>query len=272
MALKDFFKKLHSVDADEARAYIEREPAESFVLLDVRQPREYERDHIAGAVFVPLPELADRLDELPRDRPVIAYCAVGGRSSMAARFLAARGFDEVYNLTGGIEAWQGRVVTGPVGLHLPFIEEYDTFEKMLGLAYRMEHSLAAFYRGLSGRVGSTELDQLLERLAVWEEGHRAKLVDEAVRRGIAETALRDSASGPVMEGGFEPQAFQENHEAYLRSRNGVLEVAMMIETHALDLYLRMAHAVEGADTANVLLSIADDEKRHLRALGEIRGG
>lgn len=260
------------MDVDEARAYMERCPAGSFVLLDVRQPKEYEGDHIPGATLVPLPELADRLDDLPRSKPLIAYCAVGGRSSMAARFLAARGFDEVYNLTGGIEAWQGRVAAGPAGLHLPFIEEYSTLEKMLGLAYRMERMLASFYRDLMGETGDAEIDLLLDRLAEWEGEHQVRLADEAARRGIAESSLLGGASAEVMEGGFAPETVKEDNQAYLRSREGVLEVAMMIETHALDLYLRMAHAVEGADTADVLLSIADDEKRHLRALGEIRGG
>jgi rhodanese-related sulfurtransferase len=74
------------------------------VLIDVRQPEEFDAGHAPMAESIPLMELADHLDELPRDRVVICACRTGGRSSRAAQFLAEHGFDAV-NLAGGMVAW-----------------------------------------------------------------------------------------------------------------------------------------------------------------------
>lgn len=79
-----------------------REPRpDDVVLLDVRSPEEYERGHIDGALNIPLPELRSRLDELPADRDIWVYCAVGQRAYYATRALLQRG-RRVRNLSGGI--------------------------------------------------------------------------------------------------------------------------------------------------------------------------
>lgn len=67
------FRPVESWDAEQVRAYINDHPEGSFTLLDVRQPGEYESDHLPGAKLVPLPELADSYDKLDRDKPVIVY-------------------------------------------------------------------------------------------------------------------------------------------------------------------------------------------------------
>lgn len=74
------------------------------VLLDVREPDEWEAGHAPGAVHVPLGELGDRLDQLPRDRQIVCVCHLGGRSEKAAIAMARLGYD-VANLVGGMEAW-----------------------------------------------------------------------------------------------------------------------------------------------------------------------
>lgn len=75
------------------------------LLLDVREAGEWAAGHAAGAVHIPYPDLPRRLAELPRDRPVVAYCASGVRSSLAASLLAADG-RQARNLRGGFAAWQ----------------------------------------------------------------------------------------------------------------------------------------------------------------------
>ncbi|MCA1810725.1 MAG: HesA/MoeB/ThiF family protein [Halobacteriales archaeon] len=75
-----------------------------FFLLDVREPDEHEGFHLPNSTLVPLGQLPRRLAELPRDRPIAVYCAVGGRSARATDFLRAQGFDAV-NVRGGVRAW-----------------------------------------------------------------------------------------------------------------------------------------------------------------------
>jgi rhodanese-related sulfurtransferase len=74
-------------------------------LLDVRQPEEYAQGHIAGAKLIPLGELAQRLNELPKGGEIACLCASGQRSAAAARKLMAAGYT-AGSLQGGMAAWQ----------------------------------------------------------------------------------------------------------------------------------------------------------------------
>jgi len=76
------------------------------LVLDVRTAREWRRARIAGSINIPLGQLLDRLDEIPRDRPIVVHCTSGYRSSIAVSVLRAHGFDWVMELKGGISAWE----------------------------------------------------------------------------------------------------------------------------------------------------------------------
>ena len=73
MHWKQFFTYAKSMDAQEARAFISEHQEGAYTLLDVRQPGEYEKERIPGSLLIPLPELADRLDRLDPDKPIIVY-------------------------------------------------------------------------------------------------------------------------------------------------------------------------------------------------------
>jgi glyoxylase-like metal-dependent hydrolase (beta-lactamase superfamily II)/rhodanese-related sulfurtransferase len=87
------------IDALEAR------PPDT-VVLDVREPEEYAHGHVPGAVSLPQADLASRLDEVPRDRPVMLVCQRGMRSYRAAQFLVQMGIDQVASVKGGTAAWR----------------------------------------------------------------------------------------------------------------------------------------------------------------------
>lgn len=78
------------------------------LILDVRTPQEYREAHLAGSLLIPIDQVAQRLGEIPRERPILVYCAVGSRSSQVANYLGRLGYPEVYNLRGGIWSWQSR--------------------------------------------------------------------------------------------------------------------------------------------------------------------
>jgi rhodanese-related sulfurtransferase len=85
------------------------------LLVDVRAPREREQKFIDGSVSMPLNQLPQRAEELPKDRELLVYCAGGYRSSIAASLLQQKGFDRVSEIAGGIAAWDAaklRVHTG----------------------------------------------------------------------------------------------------------------------------------------------------------------
>jgi glyoxylase-like metal-dependent hydrolase (beta-lactamase superfamily II) len=74
--------------------------------IDVRAPRERDQKHIAGSLSIPLNHLAENLEKLPKDRPMLVYCAGGYRSSIAASLLQRSGFDHVGEIAGGIAGWE----------------------------------------------------------------------------------------------------------------------------------------------------------------------
>jgi hydroxyacylglutathione hydrolase len=76
------------------------------VVVDVRAPRERESKYIGGSLSVPLNHLAERLEDLPKDRAVLVYCAGGYRSSIAASLLQKNGFQQVSEIAGGLSAWE----------------------------------------------------------------------------------------------------------------------------------------------------------------------
>ena len=74
-------------------------------LLDVRTTQEYQQAHLQGAVLIPIDQVEKRLGEIPRNKPILVYCAVGSRSKPVAGFLAEQGFKEVYHMSDGIVGW-----------------------------------------------------------------------------------------------------------------------------------------------------------------------
>jgi rhodanese-related sulfurtransferase len=76
------------------------------LLLDIREPGEYAHGHVAGAINLPQADLASRLNEVPRDRPVLLLCERGVRSYRAAQFLIQMGVNRVASVRGGTAAWR----------------------------------------------------------------------------------------------------------------------------------------------------------------------
>ena len=75
------------------------------VLLDVREPWEIETAKIAGSVFIPMREIPARSEELDDEAQIVCVCHHGARSANVGMFLEGRGFKQIFNLQGGIDAW-----------------------------------------------------------------------------------------------------------------------------------------------------------------------
>ena len=75
------------------------------VVIDVREPHEYEAGHVPNAKLIPVASVFARRDELPRDKDIIFVCQVGQRSALACEMAAAAGLTRLFNLEGGTDAW-----------------------------------------------------------------------------------------------------------------------------------------------------------------------
>jgi rhodanese-related sulfurtransferase len=84
------------------------EAGEEFFLLDCREPWEFETARIEGAALIPMQQIPNQLDEIPKDRTVVVYCHAGVRSYNAAAWLQQQGFN-VLSMSGGIDQWSREI-------------------------------------------------------------------------------------------------------------------------------------------------------------------
>jgi sulfur-carrier protein adenylyltransferase/sulfurtransferase len=270
MQLTKLFTPVSSMEAEEAKAYMARHREGEYTLLDVRQSGEYQESHLPGAKLMPLPQLPDMYQELDPEKPILVHCAVGGRSRVAAQMLSGWGFKEVYNLAGGIKAFQGHKATGPRELNLDLVRGDETPAEIIALAYGMEKALQLFYETLQQQSPDTELQDLFRKLAQIEVRHEQRLFEtygRVVPGGQDRAAFESSIVPKTLEGGFTTKEFLAANQAHLQTALGVLDLAMMLETQALDLYLRFADRSDQPHTKEVLYALAGEEKDHLTTLG-----
>jgi rhodanese-related sulfurtransferase len=96
-----------SIETDTASVAAMIREGEEFLLLDVREPDEYELAKIEGSLLLPMSQWADRAGELEpyRDQRIVVHCHHGGRSMQVTRALRRAGFSKAQNMAGGIDAW-----------------------------------------------------------------------------------------------------------------------------------------------------------------------
>ena len=100
---------MQDIEPSRLKAWLDDASRARPVLLDVREPWEYEKARIEGSRLVPMREVPARLAEIDDDSEVVAICHHGGRSMQVAVFLEKQGFKRVHNLKGGIDAWSRTV-------------------------------------------------------------------------------------------------------------------------------------------------------------------
>jgi len=98
---------LPSVDVHEAnRRRTAADVGTKPLIVDVREPNEFAAVRLDDVVLVPMSSFAERMDTLPRDRPLLIMCAAGSRSAAVTAHLLRNGFTDVANVTGGITEWE----------------------------------------------------------------------------------------------------------------------------------------------------------------------
>ncbi|HWU83938.1 MAG TPA: rhodanese-like domain-containing protein [Rhodocyclaceae bacterium] len=100
---------MQQISAPELAAWLRDETRAKPVLLDVREPWEFETCRIDGAQSLPMRSIPQRIAELDADAEIVAICHHGMRSMQVAAFLEQNGFARLYNLQGGVAAWAAQV-------------------------------------------------------------------------------------------------------------------------------------------------------------------
>jgi rhodanese-related sulfurtransferase/rubrerythrin len=255
---------------DELRHYIESHNENSYVLIDVRQPSEYQAAHIPGATFMPLLEFESKLFELPPDRDLIFYCRTGGRS-VAAALLAQEAevtTGRIYNLLGGITQWSGRTIED-----FPRVQVFDSagdFTELLRTAMDLEKGAWRFYQAIVDRSASAPYLPAFEQLSRAETAH-ARAIYQIWAPRVADAqpfeTLYALLKGDILEGG---ETLEDMLQRLDTLEGGtcmsLIEISMQIEYAAFDLYRVMADRSEDPDSRSAFLSIAEAEKGHMRLL------
>jgi rubrerythrin len=197
---------------------------------------------------------------------------MGGRSRAAAQLLAGKGFKEVYNLKGGIMAWQGLTAAGPAEMGMVLVKGDETPEEIIITAYGMETGLEEFYVSLAREAEDPDVADLLGKLGRIEEKHKESLFRLYLTFDTTPSD-REAFEGRIipetMEGGFTTQEFLEENRPAMQTLPDIIAMAMMLETQALDLYLRYSQKTRDENTNRVLYEIAEEEKAHLATLGRL---
>ena len=272
MRWKQFLTPVKSMDVGQAREYVQKKPPEELTLLDVRQPNEYEAGHIPGARLIPLPDILSRLDEIDSNKTTVVYCAVGGRSRVAAQMIAAQGFSEVYNLSGGFKAWKGEAAFGAEEKGLELFTGNESVEETLVVAYSLEEGLRSFYLEMQAKVKNSNARNLFKKLSEIEVKHQERVLEE-YRKITASSITREEFEKKVvvstLEGGLTTEEYTTLFHPDWESVTDIIEVAMSIEAQALDLYLRASERSDEPQSQKVLRQIADEERTHLAQLGKL---
>ena len=272
MRWRQFLTPVKSMTPDQARDLVRDTPVETLTLLDVRQPKEYEQGHVPGAKLIPLPDLSERLHEIDPKKSTVVYCAIGGRSRVAAQMLAGKGFEDVYNLTGGFKAWNGETALLSEEKGLDLFTGNESPEKTLLVAYSLEAGLQDFYVTMAGKVKNTDTKRLFDQLSEIETKHQERIFEEYGRisdPSPTKQEFEERLVPGVMEGGMTTEEYSSLYQLDMESVTEIIDIAMSIEAQALDLYMRAAERLGHPQSKEALVRLANEERTHLALLGEM---
>jgi len=178
------------------------------------------------------------------------------------QLLLAEGFGNIYNMSGGILAYNGGKAFGAEDSGLEFFIQ-GNFANAFQMSYAMEEGLRQLYLAMEKLVDEEEAKVLLGRLAAFEEGHKEKL-----KGMFSGKSGGDETAAAVLEGGFDQQQILAHFQQQTGSLQDILQLGMMLETQALDLYSRLSRQSEDKDSRAFFAYMAKEEMSHLRFLSK----
>lgn len=263
-------EKIIEIDAEALRTYMAAHKEIDYLLIDVRQPEEYAEGHIPGARLLPIMELVPRLFDLPAQRDLFFYCRSGGRSAAAAVLALEEEVCQanIYNVSGGMLAWDGRSLAGAPRWHL--FDTVATTGERLRLAMDLEKGAQRFYEYVAERFASAPFAATFARLAKAEVAHARSIYKHwqaETGEGLSFDSMYGDLKGEILEGG-------EALEKVLTdvSRLGenaclpLVEMALGVEYAAYDLYRTLADNSPDDGVKDAFMQLAQAEKAHMEAL------
>ncbi|MFO7785939.1 MAG: ferritin-like domain-containing protein [Thermodesulfobacteriota bacterium] len=178
----------------------------------------------------------------------------------------------MYNLNGGIRAWNGLTAEGPYEMGMAYLRGDEDAKEIICLAYGMEEGLRGFYAAVGERTEDKEVADLAHKLAGIEDRHKKRLFDVHLTMDPDledRETFESRIAADVMEGGFTTEDFLERNREFMKTSPDLLNIAMMLEAQALDLYMRYSEKLLDEKGKDVLYGLAEEEKAHLESLGRL---
>jgi sulfur-carrier protein adenylyltransferase/sulfurtransferase len=183
--------------------------------------------------------------------------------------LSGKGFQNVYNLSGGIKAWNNEIAVGPQDLGLHLFSGKESAEETIVVGFGLEQGLREFYLDMANRVTSAEAKSLFTKLAdieILHQKHLFKLYQDITGTTASMEDFATNTVQPAMEGGLSTEEYLNLYNPNLESEQDILSLALSIEAQALDLYQRAANNDPDAGSRKVLQQIANEERAHMDRL------
>lgn len=264
-------KEYQDLTVDEVRGFMGNTREEKYQLVDVRFLDEYEEDHIAGAILIPVGEIEERISELSPTKDTIVYCLSGKRSVAASVFIGTHPDFEgkVYNMLGGYLEWDGHYIEDMPNLKVFDMEGSDA--DLLYQAMNLEKGAHKFYELVLEQFPNAPFTPVMETLVKAEEAHAHMIYKFWEKSQDNPPSFEDvyaSLPGDILEGGLDFDELAEKLMQEGTECQNVVEMAMAIEFSAYDLYRNMAHLYKDSVMEKHFLSLCQSEKQHMRIAAE----
>ena len=186
--------------------------------------------------------------------------------------MAGQGFNNLYNMSGGIKAWNSNTAFGPEDLGLELFAGTETVDEVLVVAYALEDGLRDFYLSMIDKTGNTRVKDLFKKLSDIEVKHKERVFAEYLKITGKTESVQDFETNLVavaVEGGLTTEEYVRLFQPDFNSVIDVISLAMSIEAQALDLYQRAADNTGDDESKASLVQIAREETAHLAQLGKL---
>jgi len=155
---------------------------------------------------------------------------------------------------------------------MSYLRGDEDLKEIICLAYGLEEGLRGFYAAVAEKRDDGDLADLATRLSGIEDRHKQRLLELFLTLDPTPTdqeAFEANIVAGIMEGGFTTEAFLDQNRDAMTTVPDLLNIAMMLETQALDLYMRYSAKVQAEPGKDVLTDLAEEEKGHLVSLGRM---
>ena len=185
--------------------------------------------------------------------------------------LAGKGFKKVFNVSGGIKAWNAKTAIGPPDFGMDLFSGKEEPLDVLKTAYSLEQGLCEFYIDMEKEAKHERVKALFAKLSEIEVKHQMSILkayNDISKEKIARDEFEKMVETKALEGGLSTKEYLDLFNPDLGSEKDVISLAMSIEAQALDLYQRVGAGLT-LEARDIIHTIANEEKAHLASLGKL---